>query len=788
MSDQSAWDRISSYLPFGGVAAAGAGLAALAGWRFDILALAGLGSGLIPMAPSTALLFLLYGGIVFIRSFRPGNRGLLRAGMLVHALGALVALALMLLSFHGIYLEMERLGFSTFGRIEGQPVGHMSPVTAFCFILASLSFLFSASAASRLRLAAAARLLAWLLLSISCILILAYLYGAPLLYGGSLIPPAATISGAFLFLSLALLSPAASCSSRMSTSPGTGQVSSWRMVVVFALLSTGIITAGFLFQRSFENRYRREVETQITAIANLKVKELVRYRKELLADSAVTFNNPVFIGLARRFLEDRGDARVRRAVLDRLERILVHDQYVRVDLLDSGGIERLSAPKARSGASSRVVRDVSEAYGAHTSIIRDFYREGRDGKVYLSSLTPLYDDQAGGRPVGAVQVVVDPDMFLYPFINEWPTSSRTAETLLIRREGAAVLFLNELRFRRHTALSLRFPLENNAAQTAVQAVLGRKTGIIEGVDYRGVPVVADVRPVPGSPWFLVSRMDLSEVYAPVRERLWVMVVLVTGLLIGAAAGIGTIWRRQILRYFQEKAEAAEALEQKNTELERFSYTISHDLKSPLVTIKTFLGYLEQDLPQADPERIGTDMQYIRTAADKMGRLLDELLEMSRIGKLVNPPERVPLRAVIDEALDMVAGGIAEKGIEVRVNNAPVTLFGDRPRLVEIWQNLLENAVKYMGDQPSPRIEIGIEPGGKDSVFFVRDNGMGIDPRFSDKVFGLFEKLDPGSEGTGLGLALVKRIVEMYRGTIRVESEGAGHGACFRFTLPGAFAD
>jgi signal transduction histidine kinase len=106
-------------------------------------------------------------------------------------------------------------------------------------------------------------------------------------------------------------------------------------------------------------------------------------------------------------------------------------------------------------------------------------------------------------------------------------------------------------------------------------------------------------------------------------------------------------------------------------------------------------------------------------------------------------------------------------------------------LLEIWQNLIENGVKYMGEQTAPRIEIGAERRGWELVFFVRDNGMGIEPRYQEKVFGLFEKLDPKSEGTGLGLALVKRIVDLYRGRIWLESAGAGQGTCVRFTLPEA---
>jgi signal transduction histidine kinase len=110
------------------------------------------------------------------------------------------------------------------------------------------------------------------------------------------------------------------------------------------------------------------------------------------------------------------------------------------------------------------------------------------------------------------------------------------------------------------------------------------------------------------------------------------------------------------------------------------------------------------------------------------------------------------------------------------------LCGDRTRLVEVFQNLVDNAIKFMGDQPAPRVEIGMEKTGEGNVFFVRDNGMGIEPRYQPKVFNLFEKYDPKMKGTGIGLALVKRIVEVHGGKIWVESAGIGKGATFRFTL------
>jgi PAS domain S-box-containing protein len=241
----------------------------------------------------------------------------------------------------------------------------------------------------------------------------------------------------------------------------------------------------------------------------------------------------------------------------------------------------------------------------------------------------------------------------------------------------------------------------------------------------------------------------------------------------------------ISRDISGRKQAEEEIREKGAEMERFTYMISHDLKSPLITIKTFLGFLSQDLERSDRERAVQDMLHIGSAADKMGLLLDELRELSRIGRMTNPPVRVCFRELVNEAVGLVAGQVANQRVEIRVEGEQVQLTGDRPRLVEIWQNLVENAVKYMGNQQVPVLVIGSEGTGKDTLFYVRDNGMGIDPSNRDKVFELFAMLDPASEGTGLGLALTKKIVDLYGGRIWVESEGLGHGACFRFTLPQA---
>ena len=234
---------------------------------------------------------------------------------------------------------------------------------------------------------------------------------------------------------------------------------------------------------------------------------------------------------------------------------------------------------------------------------------------------------------------------------------------------------------------------------------------------------------------------------------------------------------------KEREQLIVQLEAKNEELKRFTYTVSHDLKSPLITIKGFLELLKKDAGKGDEKRLEEDIGQITSAANQMQRLLNELLELSRIGRIVNPPEAVPLGELAREAADLVAGQIIRRGVSVKIAPDLPTVVGDRPRLLEVFQNLIENAVKFMGNQTNPTVEVGVRHEGAKAVYYVKDNGIGIDPRYHEKVFGLFDRLDTEGEGTGIGLALVKRIVELHKGLIWVESEGEGHGTTFCFTLP-----
>jgi signal transduction histidine kinase len=207
-----------------------------------------------------------------------------------------------------------------------------------------------------------------------------------------------------------------------------------------------------------------------------------------------------------------------------------------------------------------------------------------------------------------------------------------------------------------------------------------------------------------------------------------------------------------------------------------------------VTVRGFLGLAEIDLARGAVERAAEDFGRIRGATDTMDRLLRELLELSRIGRITSPREAVALFPLAAEAAQLVDGRLRERGVRLEIQPDLPVVFGERARLVELLQNLLDNAAKFMRGQPEPRIVVGARPGPEGPVCFVQDNGVGIAARFQEKIFGIFERLDLETEGTGVGLAIAKRIVEVHGGRIWVESEGEGRGSTFCFTLPEAPAD
>jgi signal transduction histidine kinase len=287
-------------------------------------------------------------------------------------------------------------------------------------------------------------------------------------------------------------------------------------------------------------------------------------------------------------------------------------------------------------------------------------------------------------------------------------------------------------------------------------------------------------------WRAIAGIDLD--WLPFVDTTTILVVTAIAAQLLVAAHDRR--RAALLESEGRLAAANRELEARNAELERFTYVVSHDLKSPLVTVRGFLSYVERDVQEKRLDRVAGDVARIRAATERMGQLLEDLLALSRTGRVDRPHEDVAFEEVVREARALTAGRLTLRGVRVEVEGALPVVRGDRRGLVTLLQNLLDNAGKFMGGQREPAIWIGAREvdSAAQAVLYVRDNGVGIEAAHQERVFELFHRLDPLVEGTGLGLALARRIVEAHGGRMWVESEGPGRGATFVFSLALASPD
>jgi len=281
-------------------------------------------------------------------------------------------------------------------------------------------------------------------------------------------------------------------------------------------------------------------------------------------------------------------------------------------------------------------------------------------------------------------------------------------------------------------------------------------------------------------------ISLSVPWGPIRRALalnfTVIILAYAIMLFTSLVGVLYCYRR-IFEQLRKRKQSEFFLKETNNQLVAVNRMVSHDLKSPLITIRAYAKYLEEDIAKGDAGRIEKSLYFISNAADSMFSLVGELQLLSCMEHEKHPYVETSLQEIVREALELVAGSITQRGVQIEVTDMPVVLYGECQLLVRVFQNLIDNAVKFMGNQTEPRIEIGVEEEKKNIFIFVRDNGMGIDSSAAHAIFQSFSKLNASFEGSGLGLVLVKRVVEMHGGAVWVESEGCGFGSCFRLRLP-----
>ena len=335
--------------------------------------------------------------------------------------------------------------------------------------------------------------------------------------------------------------------------PAGGHLPPRWLLAVVGLALAALVGGGIWFLRAQERHLKQGAEDELLSIASLKVDQIVQWRNQRLGDAAVLARNPFFLDGVRRWLvAPRPSDAV--PILSWFRSLQAHYLYSDVLLVDAGGQVRLSLGGRRGVLHAEAAGALASALRDGLALLADLH-EGPEGlPPHLDAIAPVFN--AEGQPMGGLILRSDASIFLYPMIQSWPVPSRTAESLLVRRDGQEVLYLNQLRHRTGAAFQLRFPLSRTDVP-AVMAVLGTE-GLVRGADYREVPALAALRAIPGSTWFLVAKVDLAEIAAGWRRTAWIVVALILGLSSAAIASAGALWLRRGRSHYQSlyRSEAA----------------------------------------------------------------------------------------------------------------------------------------------------------------------------------------------------------------------------------------
>ena len=320
----------------------------------------------------------------------------------------------------------------------------------------------------------------------------------------------------------------------------------WKLAVIFLLFSAVIIIMGIYYYRYERNRIFAEQEKSLSAIATLKIGQIQQWHSERLIDAVVIRDNRLFIRSIKQYLYDK-NAGLKDELLYWMQSVSRGTDYFNVLLTDTTFKVRLSVLKSDTVAGEVIEQDLRRALKEQNIIMTDLHRSSYVSNVHMDILVPLSDSVQKKRiPVGVIILRIDPEKTLFPLIQSWPTPSKSSETLLIRKEGDSVIFLNELRHRYNTSLNLRLPLiESLPASMAANGV----TGLVEGRDYRNIPVVAWLADVPGFPWHMVAKTDKEEILAPFkRYSVTTVFVIILLILINASIFGFWIWQQRIKFY------------------------------------------------------------------------------------------------------------------------------------------------------------------------------------------------------------------------------------------------
>jgi PAS domain S-box-containing protein len=329
-------------------------------------------------------------------------------------------------------------------------------------------------------------------------------------------------------------------------------------LLAFLVFGVTIAIAGYLYYKNFERNFRTQLENQLTVIADFQVDELVHWRQERIEDADFVLGNEVISENIKTYIKNPNNPDAKKVIQFWMKKMQTGLNYNAVILSDTQLIKKIIIPEVSERPLAFISPNNLDSLKSGKIVFEDFYKDDLQQKIFLKLLIPVLDLN---KLVSILGFRIDPEYYIYPLLDNSSSLAKTSKTFIIRREGNQAVYLNDLKSPNNIALNLRLSLDNKNVP-AVKAVLGYK-GVMQGIDNRGKSVIAYVKKVPDSPWYLVSQIDIEEAYAPVREKLWEIVIFVSGIFIISGMVLGFIFKNHSARLIKERIKSTEALQKLN---------------------------------------------------------------------------------------------------------------------------------------------------------------------------------------------------------------------------------
>jgi signal transduction histidine kinase len=569
-----------------------------------------------------------------------------------------------------------------------------------------------------------------------------------------------------------------------------------RMLIIPLASAVLLFALAYLFYQYESRRAEKDAFDDLRAIGELKTTQIASWYEERSLDAEYYSTSSTLLSELDDFI--RTGHMNRKHLLAHFAPVIRRSVYEEILITDLNGNLLFSLDPNYSLGSPVIFNSLLNTIKTQKISTNNLYYCPYHKTIHNDIMAPLPINQA----VVAVLIMrINPYEFLYPYIQELPVASRTAETILAARDGDSVVFQNEMKKSPNTALRYKLSVKDTMVP-AVAAVKG-KTGSFTGQDYKGVKVFSNLSQIPGTSWALVVKIDKSEVNNEVVYRtvlLSGMVVLVVAFITG---GLLLSYRRKqeiYLRIREQKDHEifsrelnllvdrrTRELQKMHEDLLNFSHIISHDLKEPVRKIKFLISLFKEVSETENKADAGIYLRRIELSADRLNDLIHGIQNYTDVQDSHLEVKSVDLNicmARITSDLDLM---IEAKGARVTVKKLPV-VEGMRILLYKLFYNLVENSLKFTQPGSKPVIEVDYRYLIHNELEYVEisvsDNGIGFDDQYSAHIFEPFKRLNTKDsyEGAGLGLAICKKIAERHNGDIYAVGS-CNSGAVFHVLLP-----